>query len=45
MKKNDEIKCNRCAELSDCWKGQHGGKPNCLCFSPKIIEKPIDKTK
>lgn len=45
MKKNNEIKCNRCAELCGCWRGQNGGKPNCLCFSPKITEKPVDKTK
>ena len=45
MTKNDEIKCNRCAELCGCWIGQHGGKPNCSCFSPKMIKKPIDKTK
>ena len=29
------IKCYKCAELSDCYKGQHGGKKNCKCFSPK----------
>ena len=28
------IKCYKCAELSDCYKGQHGGKKNCKCFSP-----------
>ena len=22
------------AELSNCYKGQHGGKKNCRCFSP-----------
>ena len=30
----NEIKCNRCAEFRDCYKGQNGGKPNCPCFSP-----------
>lgn len=34
-KKKEEIKCPRCAELSGCWRGQNGGKPNCKCFSPK----------
>lgn len=29
------IKCYKCAELSGCHKGQHGGKKNCACFSPK----------
>lgn len=29
------IKCYKCAELSGCYKGQHGGKKNCKCFSPK----------
>lgn len=33
------IKCHRCAELSGCWKGQHGGKKNCKCFSPKGVDK------
>ena len=33
------IKCHRCAELSGCWKGQHGGKKNCKCFSPKSVDK------
>ena len=30
----NEIKCDRCAELRDCYKGQNGGRPNCPCFSP-----------
>ena len=25
-----------CAELDGCWKGQHGGKKKCKCFSPKM---------
>ena len=29
------IKCYKCAELEGCHKGQHGGKKNCACFSPK----------
>ena len=29
------IKCYKCAELGGCWKGQHGGKKKCKCFSPK----------
>lgn len=29
------IKCYKCAELGGCHKGQHGGKKNCPCFSPK----------
>lgn len=28
------IKCYKYAELSGCYKGQHGGKKNCKCFSP-----------
>lgn len=28
------IKCYKCAELSGCYRGQHGGKRNCKCFSP-----------
>lgn len=28
------INCYKCAELSNCYKGQHGGKKNCRCFSP-----------
>ena len=35
MKKEKEIKCPRCAELSGCYRGQNGGKPGCKCFSPK----------
>ena len=33
------IKCYKCAELSGCYKGQHGGKKNCRMFSPKGIDK------
>lgn len=33
------IKCFQCAEVSGCWKGQHGGKKNCKCFSPKSVDK------
>ena len=33
--REQEVKCPRCAELSGCYKGQNGGKPNCPCFSPK----------
>lgn len=29
------IKCYKCAELPGCYKGRHGGKKNCKCFSPK----------
>ena len=29
------IKCYKCAELNGCYKGQHGGKKKCKCFSPK----------
>ena len=29
------IKCYKCAELNNCYKGQHGGKKKCKCFSPK----------
>ena len=29
------IKCYKCAELDGCYKGQHGGKKKCNCFSPK----------
>ena len=29
------IKCYKCAELSGCYKGRHGGKKKCKCFSPK----------
>ena len=29
------IKCYKCAELDGCYKGQHGGKKKCKCFSPK----------
>ena len=32
------IKCYRCAELSGCYKGQHGGKKNCRCFSPNGVD-------
>lgn len=39
MKKTEEIKCSRCAELSGCYVGQNGGKPCCKCFSPKAEEK------
>lgn len=28
------LKCYKCAEMSGCYKGQHGGKKNCPCFSP-----------
>ena len=28
------IKCYKCAESNGCYKGQHGGKKNCKCFSP-----------
>ena len=28
------IKCYKCAELENCYKGQHGGKKKCKCFSP-----------
>lgn len=35
-------KCNKCAELSGCWAGQHGKDGNgCVCFSPKGKEKLI----
>ena len=33
--KSWNIKCYKCAELKNCWKGQHGGKEKCKCFSPK----------
>lgn len=33
--KAKNIKCYKCAELEGCWKGQHGGKEKCRCFSPK----------
>ena len=33
--KTQNIKCYKCAELKNCWKGQHGGKEKCKCFSPK----------
>ena len=29
------IKCYKCAELDNCYKGQHGGKKKCKCFSLK----------
>ena len=29
------IKCYKCTELDGCYKGQHGGKKKCKCFSPK----------
>ena len=32
------IKCYKCAELDDCYKGQHGGKKKCKCFSPKVVD-------
>ena len=36
MNKEEKSKCERCAELSGCYKGQSGkGKSNCPCFSPK----------
>ena len=35
----NEYKCERCAELSGCYKGKSGkGKSNCPCFSPKAKE-------
>ena len=30
------IKCYKCAELSGCYKGNHGGKKNCKCFCPTL---------
>ena len=30
------IKCYKCAELSGCCKGRHGGKKNCKCFCPTL---------
>ena len=30
------IKCYKCAELSGCYKGRHGGKKNCKCFCPTL---------
>ena len=33
------IKCPKCAELSNCWIGQNGGKEKCPCYSPKDEEK------
>lgn len=30
------IKCYKCAELSCCYKGRHGGKKNCKCFCPTL---------
>ena len=30
------IKCYKCAELSECYKGRHGGKKNCKCFCPTL---------
>lgn len=32
------IKCYKCAELSGCYVGQHGGKKNCKCFSPNGVD-------
>ena len=32
------IKCYKCAELSGCYKGQHGGTKNCRCFSPNGVD-------
>lgn len=32
------IKCYKCAELSTCFKGQHGGRKNCKCFSPNGVD-------
>lgn len=32
------IKCYKCAEVSGCWRGQHGGKKNCRCFSPNGLD-------
>ena len=28
------IKCYKCAEQPNCWKGQNGGKVKCKMFSP-----------
>lgn len=32
------IKCYKCAELSGCYVGLHGGKKNCKCFSPNGVD-------
>lgn len=29
-----ECKCSKCAELSGCYVGQHGGKEKCACYCP-----------
>ena len=34
--KANGIKCYRCAESSDCYKGKHGGKRNYKCFCPTL---------
>ena len=33
-KESKGIKCYKCAEQPNCWKGQHGGKAKCKMFSP-----------
>ena len=36
QQEENKKRCQRCAELSGCWKGQNGGNPNyCPMFSPK----------
>ena len=36
QQEDNKKRCQRCAELSGCWKGQNGGNPNyCSIFSPK----------
>lgn len=35
QQKAQGIKCYKCAELSNCYRGQNDGKKNCKCFSPK----------
>lgn len=30
------IKCYKCAELTGCYKGRHGGKKNCKCYCPTL---------
>lgn len=36
QQEENKKKCQRCAELCGCWKGQNGGKSDyCPNFSPK----------
>ena len=40
QQEENKKKCQRCAELSGCWKGQNGGNPDyCSRFSPKNQER------